>query len=349
MENANEYFNAWAKVQTQALDALREQAERMKSFCQGGSAAAQDNPFDAWQRAAMSAMSAGAAPEALKDTLFKTMAGCSAMQKLYQIWQPLLQAMQDKSLDMEALKGLQDPAALKAAVDHMFNLDAEGMLGMQQQLAQFSGLMTGVNDHFGKPWMDAAMRNMALAPHLAEGKPEVLMQMFHALFQAFDNTAGRFLHVPAVGKDREKVELMARCLDDMAVYAAKNVEYQNTLYLTGMDAMEKVVAALAKKVEAGEQIDRFDDFFDLWVDINEKTFFALFQTRAFSRLKGDLLDAGLNVRAHYFKLTEMQLFDLPIALRSEMDDLYKTLYELRKQVKKLEAQVNAQQVKEPQA
>jgi polyhydroxyalkanoate synthesis regulator phasin len=37
---------------------------------------------------------------------------------------------------------------------------------------------------------------------------------------------------------------------------------------------------------------------------------------------------------------EMHLTDLPIALRSEMDDLYKTVHDLKKTVKKLEKQLS---------
>ncbi|MFM8331320.1 MAG: poly(R)-hydroxyalkanoic acid synthase subunit PhaE, partial [Candidatus Methylumidiphilus sp.] len=66
----------------------------------------------------------------------------------------------------------------------------------------------------------------------------------------------------------------------------------------------------------------------------------LFQTEDFSRLQGELLDAGLTARTHYFKIMEMQLYDLPIALRSEMDDLYKTVYDLKKKVRALEQQAD---------
>jgi polyhydroxyalkanoate synthesis regulator phasin len=44
------------------------------------------------------------------------------------------------------------------------------------------------------------------------------------------------------------------------------------------------------------------------------------------------------MREHGFKLMELHLYDYPIALRSEMDDLYKTIYELKKKVKSLEKQ-----------
>lgn len=337
MENANDFFNAWIKTQNQAFETLRSQAEQLKSFYQGESAA--QNPFEAWQKMAVEAASAGTDADVVKDTLFKAFGSSGAYQKLFELWKPVLKAVQNQNLDPESWKEMMDPARIKEVVDKLFNLDAAGADHLKSQMAQFSELLSSNSEHFGKPWMDAAMRNMQSFPQFAQGHPEVLMQMFHNLFNAFDGTVGRSFHVPAVGKDREKMELMSRCIDDMSVYAAKNVEYQHTMYLTGLDAMEKVMAELALKIESGEEIKKFDDFFDLWIDTNEKTFYQLFQTPDFSKLKGELLDAGLNARKHYFKLMEMNLFDLPIALRTEMDDLYKTIYELRKKVKKMESQM----------
>lgn len=337
MENANDFFSAWMKAQNQAFDVLRGQAEQVRSFYQDG--AGPQNPFEVWRKLAMDALASGADGDVVKETMQKTFGSSGAYQKLFDLWQPVLKAVQNHNLDPESWKALLDPAKIKEVVDKLFNLDAAGMADLQRQMAQFSTLLESNSEHFGKPWQDAAMRNMQAFPQFAQGHPEVLMQMFHTLFNAFDATAGRGFHVPAVGKDREKMELMSRCIDDMSVYAAKSVEYQHAMYLTGVEAMEKVMAELALKIDSGEEIKKFDDFFDLWIDTNENTYYQLFQTSEFSKLKGELLDAGLNARKHYFKLMEMSLFDLPIALRSEMDDLYKTIYELRKKVKKMESQI----------
>lgn len=337
MDNANDFFGAWQKAQNQAFEVLRGQAEQIRSFYQGD--VSTQNPFEAWRKLAMDAVTNGADADVVKETMQKAFGSSGAYQKLFDLWQPVLKAVQNRNLDPEAWKALLDPAKIKEVVDKLFNLDAAGMADLQKQMAQFSGILESNSEHFGKPWLDAAMRNMQTFPQFAQGHPEVLMQMFHTMFNAFEATAGRSFHVPAVGKDREKMELMSRCIDDMSVYAAKNVEYQHAMYLTGMEAMEKVMAEIALKIESGEEIKKFDDFFDLWIDTNEKTYYKLFQTAEFSRLKGELLDAGLNARKHYFKLMEMNLFDLPIALRSEMDDLYKTIYELRKKVKKMESQM----------
>ncbi len=338
MENANDYFNAWIKTQKQVFDALREQSERMQAFYQGEKPPVQ-NPFEAWQKMAQDALSASTDAGVLRDTLDKTFGSSQAFQKIFDLWQPLFKAMQSHTLDSDAYKDFMDPLKIKALVDSLFKFDADGLAQLQQQMTQFSSQFASNSEHFGKPWLDATMQNLQTLPQLAEGHPEALMKMFHNLFNAFDSTVGRSFHVPAVGKDREKLELMSRCVDDMSVYLAKNAEYQHAMYLTALEAMEKVVAELKQKAEAGEVIDRYDQFLDLWVSVNEKTYYNLFQTEEFARLKGAVLEAGLNARKHYFKLMEMHLFDLPIALRSEMDDLYKTIYDLRKKVKKLESQM----------
>ncbi|MBU3736005.1 MAG: hypothetical protein FGM62_03425 [Methylobacterium sp.] len=341
MENTNDYFGAWLKAQQQGFDLMRQQAEWMQGMTQGTSSP--DNPFESWRASVMKAVDAGTDSDAVRDTLTRAFGSSNAFQKLYEMWQPLIKAIQAKAGDPEALKQQLDPAAVKAMVDRLFNFDGDALAEFQKQVSQMTQQFDSNAEHFGKPWAAAATQNLQLFPQFVEGHPEALMKMFHNAFGAFESTFGRSFHVPAVGKDREKMELVSRCIDDMTVYLSKNAEFQHAMYLTGLEATEKVVAALALKVEEGQDVSRFDDFFDLWIDVHEKTFYATFQTSEYARLKGELLEAGLNARKHYFKLMEIQLFDLPIALRSEMDDLYKTLYDLRKKVKRLEAKRKEQQ------
>jgi class III poly(R)-hydroxyalkanoic acid synthase PhaE subunit len=193
---------------------------------------------------------------------------------------------------------------------------------------------------FARPWTEAMQKNIRVMPQLAEGRPESFMHIFHNIFNALDSTFGKVFHVPAVGRDREKITLLLRAIDDVAVNMAKNIEYQHLLYVTGMTAMEQVIDAIARKIRSGEEIKSFDEFFDLWIDLNEKTYLELFQREEFSRLQGELTESTLTVRRHFFKLMELYLYDLPIALRSEMDDLYKTVYDLKKKVRGLEKRLN---------
>ena len=340
MDNTNEYFDAWMKSQTQAFATLREQGERMMAFYQGN--ASTQNPFDAWRDAALKAFSGSANSSALQDTLLKTFGSTDAMQKLHEMWQPMFAAMQNQSFNADAYKEYIDPTKIKQMVDQLFNFDIGAITQMQEQAAQFAASY----QHFSKPWNEAMSANMSAIPQAAEGNPQALFKMFQNMSHAFNSRAGQVFNAPKVGKDREKAELMSRFVESLSTYAACNMEYQQQMYKTGGAAMQEVMEKLAAKAQSGEmtgeEAQRFDAFFELWIDVNEKAFNKFFQTKEFSRLRNAVTDSGFATRKHYFALMETQLADLPIALRSEMDDLYKIIYELRKQVKKLESQMKEQ-------
>jgi len=348
MENTRDYFDAWLKAQEKLFGGFVENTKRAQQLFFGqatpqgaGEASGFQNPFSSWTAAFLNSLveTGDSHRHAIKHGLSKLLGGSNAYVKLYEMWLPLMKAAQEKSLNTDSYKDFADPAKYKDLIDHIFGFDPDAVKLMLNQAAQVLELSTGSAQRFTKPWAEAARESMNVLPQFAEGHPESFMKMFHSMFNAFDSTFGRVFHVPPVGKDREKIELLLRSFDDLSVYAVKNTEYQHTMYVTGLTAMEKVVATLAEKIKSGEEIKQFDEFFDLWIDVSERAYFALFQTEAFAKLQGELLDAALNVRSHFFKLMEMHLYDLPIALRSEMDDLYKTLYELKKKVRKLEAQL----------
>ena len=331
------------KSQTQVLTAMREQGERMMSFYQSTPASGMENPFDAWRDATMQAFSAGADGEALKDTLGKAFGSTEAMQKLYDVWQQTLQAIQSQTFNADSYKDYLDPDKIRQVVDQLFNFDLEAMTQMQKQAAQF----TESYQHVSKPWSDALGENMSIMPQMAEGKPEALFKMFQNLSHAFNSRSGQVFNAPKVGKDREKAELMSRFVESLSAYAACNTEYHQQMYKVGNEAMQEVMHQLAEKVQSGEiaaeEMQNFDSFFELWIDVNERTFNEFFQTKEFSRLRNAVTDSGFTTRKHYFELMETHLADLPIALRSEMDDLYKIIYDLRKQVKNLESQMKEKQ------
>jgi polyhydroxyalkanoate synthesis regulator phasin len=49
-----------------------------------------------------------------------------------------------------------------------------------------------------------------------------------------------------------------------------------------------------------------------------------------------VLDTSLATKRQFQKLIELQLEDYPIALRSEVDDAYKMIHDLKKRVRLLE-------------
>ncbi len=348
MESTNEYFDAWMKSQTQAFTTLREQGERMMSFYKASPAGMQ-NPFEAWRDASIKAFSAGADGNSIKEFMAKVFGSTDTMQQLYDTWQRVHSAMQSQPFDVDSYKNFTDPTKIKQIVDQLFNFDLGEITQMQEQAAQFAASF----QQFSKPWGDAATANINMMPQAAGGNPQAWLKMFENMSHAFNSRAGQVFNAPKVGKDREKTELLSRFVESLSTYATCNIEYQQQMYKTGGVAMQEVMAQLAAKVQSGEKTEeeaqRFDAFFELWISVNEQTFNKFFQTKEFSRLRNAVTTSGFATRKHYFALMEIQLADLPVALRSEMDDLYKVVYDLRKQVKKLETQLQTSQINESQS
>ncbi len=348
MDTAQSYFDNWTKTQEKLLGGFIESTKRTQQLFLN-----QQNPFfpadvggfnnlfSSWTSSVLKSLSeAGDGNAAIKENLARMLGGSNIYAKLYEVWLPILNAAQERSLNPAAYKDYLDPSKYKELMDKVFGFDPEANKLVINQAVQFLELLSGSGQQFSAPWLEATKASLQAYPEFLQGHPESFMKIYHSLFNAFDNTVGRAFHVPPVGKDREKFELILRCFDDLSVYAAKNTEYQHTIYVTGLTAIDKVVERLAEKIRSGEEIKQFDEFFDLWIDTSEQSYFKLFQTEEFAKLQAELLDVSLNVRTHFFKIMEMHLSDFPVALRSEMDDMYKTVYDLKKKVRMLEKQLN---------
>ncbi|MGD0281472.1 MAG: poly(R)-hydroxyalkanoic acid synthase subunit PhaE [Dissulfurispiraceae bacterium] len=346
MESNNNFFDAWLKSQELIIENLAESTKNFQhAFCGLGVNKPGENDFlhvyTSWTTAVLNSLREMDTTDMglLKETLSKALGGSNSYTKLFEIWLPLFKAIQEKGMNPYTYKDLSNPAEYKKILDQVFGFDPDAISQVSAQVKKFIDTFACSAGSFMNPWVEASRKSLKTFPQFLEGHPESFMSIFHNMFNAFDGTVGRIFHVPAVGKDREKIELLMRSLDDLSVYLAKSTEYQHMMYVTGLAAFEKVIATVAEKISRGEEIKGFDEFFDLWVDVSERTYHALFQTEDFSKMQGEVLEASVNARKHFFKLMELHLYDFPIALRSEMDDLYKTIYELKKKVNGLEKQL----------
>ncbi len=275
----------------------------------------------------------------VREAMLKTCNGSSVCLKLYEVWLPLFQAAQEKSFDPALYKNLFDPARLKDAIDRTFGFSPDGIKEMSNQTSRVYDTWSIAATEFLIPWMEGVQNNIETLPELMQGHPESLTDIFHNVFNSYDRTFGRFFHIRQVGKDREKIELLLRGMDEMAVFMTKAVKYQYVMYMTGLKAAERVVEVFAGRIRNGG-IRGFNEFFDLWMDVTEKKYLEFGRTKEYAMLQGDLMNSSMTVRGHYFKLMELYLYDVPVALRSEMDDLYKTIYTMKKKIRSLEKRVD---------
>ncbi len=344
------YFGDWFKSQEKFVQSWIESAGELRQalFVPPEKQAPRDDIgklflklYNSWLQTAAHSIPDTKYPNVsvLKDALLKSCNGQNVYLKLYEVWMPLFQAMQEKATDPGVYQKLLDPAKLKEVIDNTFGFSPDGIKELSSQTSKVYDTWSIAATEFLGPWMDGVQDNIKNLPQLIQGHPESITNIFHNVFNSYDSTFGKIFHVRQVGKDREKIELLLHGMDDLSVFMSKAVKYQYVMYMTGLKAAERVVEVFASRIKDNE-IRGFNEFFDLWMDVSEKKYLELGKTKEYAMLQGDLMNSAVTVRGHNFKLMELYLYDVPVALRSEMDDLYKTIYVLKKKIRGLERRVD---------
>ncbi|MCI4626744.1 MAG: hypothetical protein L3V56_12385 [Candidatus Magnetoovum sp. WYHC-5] len=351
LKNQQEFVDNWMKI-------VKNYQGNIFSFIKpqeggGGSFAELTNLYNSWTKAlgiSIDGMMKNFPMATGKDTAAKMFRGFDAYIKLYDFLSPLLKAIQEKTFDPQSYKDILDPAKFKEVVDKSFGFTSpESMNDMYHQTSKLIETWGGTSQNFLGPWAQAIQKNFtAFADISSAADPDANMNMLHNLFIAFNETFGKAFKVPPVGKDREKIEIVLKAMDAYSDYVVKNTVFQHKMYKSSEKALEKVIEALAAKIKEGADIKSYDELYKIWTDINEKEYFALFNTDEFSKIQGDLLEASLTLRQLNQKLIELYLVDLPVPVRSEMNDVYKTIYELKKKVREIEKKLNEKSKKEGQ-
>jgi class III poly(R)-hydroxyalkanoic acid synthase PhaE subunit len=270
------------------------------------------------------------------DTFSRVFRAADVYVKLYEFWEPLAAALREKAFDAQSFGGLLDPAKYAETIHRLFGFGAPtAVRGLAGQASEFIETWASRGQEFLKPWAEAMRTSLEAAFASGSGDPQASAEVFRRFYSAFERTLGKSLNMPAVGKDREQVELFGRAVQRYANFATKNNELQRLMAGIAQKAMEKVVQGIAQKVRDGQDIKGFGEFVQLWTKTNEEAFLEFFRTDQYTELQGLVLDAAVDCRKEFQQLMEASLKDFPIALRSEMDDISKTTYTLNKRVRAL--------------
>src|SRR5690606_35931408 len=73
-----------------------------------------------------------------------------------------------------------------------------------------------------------------------------------------------------------------------------------------------------------------------WMNLSDKQYVALFESDEYSKLMAEVSALQMNIKKSVDTQMESALSVYPVATRTEMDELYKTIYELKKHVRQLE-------------
>jgi class III poly(R)-hydroxyalkanoic acid synthase PhaE subunit len=236
-------------------------------------------------------------------------------------WQSILNSYNEQlrqqfgNFPMSAMKTSQDTAQL-------WQLYMKEM----QTFSQLWGTPLGLSL---EPWSKVGL-----------GDTSGLLELNNLYWDLYQRSLGGFVKAPGLGQNRE---LSAKLMDGFDAWTKlykANLDYQvviSDVQIRSFDALMKKLVALAEK---GQKVENWRDFQGLWSQVADDVFAEAFKSEDNLKLRGNFINALNAYRVYQQELMELNMKMLNAPIRSEVDEIHQSIYELKKEIKALKKQLS---------
>lgn len=278
-----------------------------------------------------------------KDVFSQFMQGNQMYAKMQEFFQPMAEAMKKGQFNLEAFQKYFTPEHYNNLSRQMFgNIFTEASVKdvFDNAIAQLQQYFTG-QQSLSKEYF-TQMKNMRENfPQLFNGPATSNLKDFFGQAQnIFTKTFEPLMKIANPGKEKEQAENLIALMDKITEYVIKNAELQALLSATAKRGVEQIAKQYAEKyanIGNVKDVPGAQEMFSEWVKVNEQLYTELFASEDFSKLKGETLNLSLEVKKYFESQFENSFRNFPLVFKSELEDLHKTIYDLRKQVKDLQS------------
>src|SRR5574341_942793 len=171
---------------------------------------------------------------------------------------------------------------------------------------------------------------------------ESTQEFFDLWLKTYEATMGRIVEMPALGPAREKSEKMTRGFSLFVnLYTAwmdSNVNFQSVF----VEAMRRMHEKTATEMEDDIDPDKYKDFYNLWIETYSETFKEFLKSGHFASDMGKFMSYFMEYQKYNREmLEENYLKPMNLPTKTEIDEINKELYSLKKTVKELIIQSKA--------
>ncbi|MFZ1025053.1 MAG: class III poly(R)-hydroxyalkanoic acid synthase subunit PhaE [Limnoraphis robusta] len=155
----------------------------------------------------------------------------------------------------------------------------------------------------------------------------------------YEETFGSLMQSPVLGPSREFHGKVLRAFDAWANVYRGSIDYQIVLADIQIRSFEELMQELISLAEKGKKVEDWRQVQRLWSAIADRVFEKEFCKEDNLKIRGNFLNALNTYRLHQQELMELWLKTMNMPVRSEVDEVHKNIYELRKQIKTLNKQL----------
>ncbi len=165
---------------------------------------------------------------------------------------------------------------------------------------------------------------------------ESTQDIFDLWLKTYKAAMGKIIEMPALGPSREKYEkTMAGFSSFVNLYSAwmdTNVNFQSVF----VEAMRRMQEKAATRMEGEAGHETNNDFYKIWIETYSETFKEFAKSDHFASDMGKLMSHFMDFQKYNQEmLEEHYLKPMNLPTKSELDEINKELYSLKKTIKEL--------------
>lgn len=146
---------------------------------------------------------------------------------------------------------------------------------------------------------------------------------------------------------REKMGTILKAVDSLTDLRQAQARFHAAMGEAIARAVERTIEHLGKLAEQGEKITSVRDLMRTWFTIADKTLNEQFMTDEFQELQNGMTAALMTHKVHQREALELIYSAMELPTRTEVDEAYRDIHDLKKEVRKLKRQV--QELSQPAA
>ena len=196
------------------------------------------------------------------------------------------------------------------------------------------------------PWMDNSVDLLDSIMKGAFQDPKEFQEFFKIWKKSYEETFGKMLNSPQFGIDRNTYEMHMRTIDKLITFMGNYSELSMMISNLIVESTEDVVKKSFELIKEGESPKTFEEFYDFWKTTTSNAFDKLFFSDEFAEFLGNFVDSLMVLKINLDQVVEESLKWIPIPTNSDMDSLYKSVYDLKKEVRELKRYIRDKEYEE---
>ncbi len=280
--------------------------------------------------------------EAPNDFWKKAGESYKAYQAVFELWKQLSE--KEGGLDSKAAMELYD-AWSKQYFDCIKNNLTPALPGFVKDFSEklLENMETNqtVWSEQAKTWAANAQSLHKAALDAMVNGPKGYLEFLEAWQKGYEESYGKLMNAPTFGKDMEFWKQQKAGFDRFIKYNVAATKFYAGMYDIAQDATKKVLEDYIAMRAEGTEPKTFEEFYKYWSKAVSSAYQTFLFSDEMSRLAGNMVDEMSRFKIAYDELCETWLENFPVVRHSDINDVYKTLYELKKEVRALKKEIRS--------